>query len=112
MIAKWNLFNFKSVGVDTPLDFRPLTLFAGPNSSGKSTCIQSILLICQTLRNPIGSRSVILNGALTRLGQFSDLKSAGSGADQILIGWELRPATGREQGSEGTRAVGGRMATV
>ena len=101
MIAKWNLFNFKSVGVDTPLDFRPLTLFAGPNSSGKSTCIQSILLICQTLRNPIGSRSVILNGALTRLGQFSDLKSAGSAADQILIGWELRPAAGREQGVEG-----------
>ena len=100
MIAKWNLFNFKSVGEETLLDFRPLTLFAGPNSSGKSTCIQSILLICQTLRNPIGSRSVILNGALTRLGQFSDLKSVGSAADQILIGWELRPIAGREQGSE------------
>jgi predicted ATPase len=100
MIAKWNLFNFKSVGVDTPLDFRPLTLFAGPNSSGKSTCIQSILLICQTLRNPIGSRSVILNGPLTRLGQFSDLKTTGSAADQILIGWELQPIESRGQGPD------------
>lgn len=97
MIAKWNLFNFKSVGVDTLLDFRPLTLFAGPNSSGKSTCIQSILLVCQTLRNPIGSRSVILNGPLTRLGQFSDLKTTGSAADQILIGWELQRIASRGQ---------------
>ena len=67
MISKWKLFNFKSVGRETPLDLQPLTIFAGPNSSGKSTFIQSILLICQTLRNPIGSRSVILNGYLTRL---------------------------------------------
>ena len=92
MITRWRLFNFKSVKGDTSLEFGPLTIFAGPNSSGKSTCIQSVLLICQTLRNQIGSRSVILNGALTRLGQFSDLKSFGSDANQILIGCELRRA--------------------
>ncbi len=91
MISKWKLFNFKSVGRETPLDLQPLTIFAGPNSSGKSTFIQSILLICQTLRNPIGSRSVILNGQLTRLGQFSDLRTVGADANQIVIGWELRP---------------------
>jgi predicted ATPase len=96
MISKWKLFNFKSVGRETPLDLRSLTIFAGPNSSGKSTFIQSILLICQTLRNPIGSRSVILNGQLTRLGQFSDLRTVGADANQIVIGWELKPnVTGR-----------------
>src|ERR1022692_288517 len=92
MITKWKLFNFKSVKNETPLSFGPLTIFAGPNSSGKSTCIQSVLLMCQTLRNQIGSRSVILNGVLTRLGQFSDLKSFGSDANQILIGCELQRA--------------------
>ena len=96
MISKWKLFNFKSVGRETPLDLQSLTIFAGPNSSGKSTFIQSILLICQTLRNPIGSRSVILNGQLTRLGQFSDLRTVGADANQIVIGWELKPnVTGR-----------------
>lgn len=96
MISKWKLFNFKSVGRETPLELQPLTIFAGPNSSGKSTFIQSILLICQTLRNPIGSRSVILNGYLTRLGQFSDLRTIGADANQISIGWELKPSlTGR-----------------
>jgi predicted ATPase len=92
MISEWKLFNFKSVADETKLSFRPLTLFAGPNSSGKSTCIQSILLICQTLRNPIGSRPIILNGALARLGQFSDLKTTGSAANAILVGWTLAPA--------------------
>src|SRR5271166_73588 len=92
MITEWKLFNFKSVADETSLKFRPLTLFAGPNSSGKSTCIQSILLICQTVRNPIDSRPIILNGPLARLGQFTDLKTTGSGANSILIGWTLEPA--------------------
>ena len=92
MISEWKLFNFKSVADETRLAFRPLTLFAGPNSSGKSTCIQSILLVCQTLRNPIGSRPIILNGALARLGQFSDLKTIGSVANEIGVGWGLLPA--------------------
>lgn len=93
MISEWKLFNFKSVADETKLSFRPLTLFAGPNSSGKSTCIQSILLICQTLRNPIGARPIILNGALARLGQFSDLKTTGAAANAILVGWTLEPAS-------------------
>jgi predicted ATPase len=88
MIAKWKLFNFKSVKKETELDFGPLTIFAGPNSGGKSTWIQSILLISQTLSHRISSRSVVLNGALTRLGQFDDLKSYGSEAEQIVVGFE------------------------
>jgi predicted ATPase len=48
MITRWRLFNFKSVRKDTTVDLAPLTLFAGANSSGKSTIIQSMLLIAQT----------------------------------------------------------------
>src|SRR5258708_3847283 len=88
MISKWKLFNFKSVKNQTELEFGPVTIFAGANSSGKSTWIQSILLISQTLAHRIDSRSVALNGALTRLGQFDDLKSYGGEAEQIVIGFE------------------------
>ncbi len=91
MITKWKLFNFKSVRRETELELGPLTIFAGANSSGKSTLIQSILLISQTLASKISSRSVVLNGHLTKLGQFDDLRSFESEADQILIGWECRP---------------------
>lgn len=63
----------------------------GPNSSGKSTVLQSLLLVSQTLSHKVGSRSVVLNGALTRLGEFDDLRSYGGEYDQITIGWECHP---------------------
>jgi hypothetical protein len=91
MITRWRLFNFKSVKSDTSLEFGPLTIFAGPNSSGKSTWIQSLLLVSQTLSNRVRSRSVVLNGSLTKLGQFDDLKSYGGDANEIVIGCECEP---------------------
>ncbi len=91
MITKWKIFNFKSIRQETELALAPLTLFAGPNSSGKSTVLQSILLISQTLSNKVGSRSVVLNGAFAKLGQFDDLRSVDSDANQILVGWECKP---------------------
>ena len=91
MITSWKAFNFKSIRDETELALGPLTIFAGANSSGKSTLIQSVLLIAQTLANRVGSRSVVLNGALTSLGQFDDLKSIDSQGDQIAIEWTCRP---------------------
>lgn len=91
MITKWKIFNFKSIREETELDLGPLTIFAGANSSGKSTFIQSVLLVAQTLAHKVGSRSVVLNGALTSLGQFDDLKSNGGESDQITIKCTCRP---------------------
>ena len=91
MITKWKVFNFKSIHEETELDLGPLTIFAGANSSGKSTFIQSVLLVAQTLAHKVGSRSVVLNGALTSLGQFDDLKSNGGESDQITIKCTCRP---------------------
>jgi len=91
MITKWSVSNFKSISKETQLSLAPLTLFAGPNSSGKSTFLQTILLVAQTLAHKVSSRSVVLNGALTRLGQFDDLRSYEGEFDQITIGWECHP---------------------
>ena len=91
MITKWKLANFKSVKDETTLDFAPLTIFAGANSSGKSTLLQSILLISQTLSDKDPSRQVVLNGQFIQLGEFSDIKSTDGVSDQIVIGWELKP---------------------
>ena len=91
MITKWKLGNFKSIRTQTELPMGPLTIFAGPNSSGKSTFIQSILLINQTLTSQVRSRSVILNGPLTKLGQFHDLRSFGKRrSNRILVEWECQ----------------------
>jgi len=100
MITKWKLFNFKSIQEETELVFGPLTILAGSNSSGKSTVLQSMLLISQTLSSKVPSRSVVLNGPLVKLGQFDDLRSYGGEANQILIGWECEP---RQNTFESTR---------
>ena len=93
MITNWKVSNFKSIRKETELSLKPLTIFAGANSSGKSTFIQSLLLIAQTLAHKVSSRSVVLNGALTSLGQFDDLKSNGSESDQITIKCTCQPAS-------------------
>ncbi len=97
MITKWKVSNFKSIREDTELALGPLTIFAGANSSGKSTFIQSILLVAQTLAHKVDSRSVVLNGALTSLGQFDDLKSNDSESKQITIGCTCRPLSERKK---------------
>jgi len=88
MITKWHIAGFKSVKDKISLNLAPLTVFCGANSSGKSTVIQSILLTAQTLQSQMGSRPVVLNGSLVRLGSFSDIASQ-NGTEIIDIGFEL-----------------------
>ena len=86
MITHWKLANFKSVRNATQLQFAPLTILAGPNSSGKTTLLQSILLISQTLAHKITTPPLLLNGPLARLGDFHDIKCADANADAVTIG--------------------------
>lgn len=97
MLTKWKIFNFKAIQQETELEFKPLTIFAGANSSGKSTVLQSILLVAQTLSSRVTQRPVVLNGDLVKLGEFKDVKSQDSEANEITVGWELQaiePLTG------------------
>jgi len=91
MINSWTLKNFKSVAGKTTLDFAPLTIFAGSNSSGKSTIIQSILMIAQTIQNSVRSKSVILNGHMVKLGTFDDILSNKSSEKIISVGFTITP---------------------
>lgn len=95
MLESWRLRNFKSIRGDTEVKLGALTVFAGPNSSGKSTLLQSILLTTQTLANPVASRSVVLNGRFLRLGGMNDLVSDGAPERDITLGFTyslMKPA--------------------
>jgi predicted ATPase len=83
--------NFKSIGLRTAVELTPLTVFAGSNSSGKSTLLQSVLLLAQTAQSNVFRRPVVLNGSLTRLGTFSDILSARAKSPHISIGFDLQP---------------------
>ena len=90
MIQHWNLSNFKSVS-QASLPLAPLTMFAGANSSGKSSLLQSILLIAQTLSARAGIQPIILNGHLVKLGQLDDLRNSITDEKRITLGWTITP---------------------
>ena len=89
MINKWILNNFKSINQEKTLEFRPLTIFTGANSSGKSTILQSILLVTQTLQNQNPSRSIVLNGGIKKFGNYTDVVFGGEDERNIKIGFSL-----------------------
>ena len=95
MLTHWNLSNFKSVQEEQKLELAPLTIFAGANSCGKSTIIQSMLMIAQTLADKVGSRAIVFNGIYAKLGNFSELKSKNSknSNSEISVGWVYKPLT-------------------
>ena len=93
MLTKWSVSNFKSIRTtrvvnsdETTSDeliFKPLTIFCGANSSGKSSLLQSILLLAQTMRFEDKKYPLILNGVYTSLGRFEDIISK-PGSDKTL----------------------------
>jgi predicted ATPase len=87
MLINWTVANFKSIGQQLTLPLSPITVLVGANSSGKSSIIQSILLIKQTLQYATADRPIALNGPLLKLGNFNDIKNVLSKGEGFLIGW-------------------------
>ncbi|MEJ0093102.1 MAG: DUF3696 domain-containing protein [Methylocella sp.] len=86
MIKRWHLKNFKSFRNLPPLELSQINILAGANSSGKSSIIQSILLLKQTLQYGSEGRSITLNGPLLRLGEFDDIRNFEADGDDVKIG--------------------------
>lgn len=71
MIEWIRIKNFKSL-VDTgQVEIRPLTLIMGPNSSGKSSIIQPLLVMRQTVDSRDVERPIIFDGSYVNLGPFN-----------------------------------------
>ena len=64
--------NFKSVR-EANVEFTPLTLLVGSNSSGKSSLIQPILALAQNVRSRSRGYSFLLNSEYRQLGKFGDM---------------------------------------
>jgi len=73
---------FKSIHGSQRIEIRPLTVLAGANSSGKSSIMQPVLLLKQTLESPFDPGALLLDGPNVRI----------TSADQMLP----KTASGRE----------------
>ena len=85
MIRALSLRNFKCFSA-LDLELAPLTLLTGFNAGGKSTTIQTLLLLEQTLRGPFFNPCLMLNGPTLSLGTSADVLNATSGSQMLSIG--------------------------
>ncbi len=72
MITRLDLRHFKCFET-LKLPLRPLSLLAGGNASGKSSVIQALAVLHQTMREHEWSSRLMLNGATVRLGTAGDV---------------------------------------
>lgn len=84
---------FKSLAERTEIEIRPLTLLAGANSSGKSSVLQPLLMLKQTLEATFDPGALLLDGPNTSFTDaeqlFSQLDIASSSPDRFSIGIHL-----------------------
>ncbi|VAW37525.1 hypothetical protein MNBD_CHLOROFLEXI01-954 [hydrothermal vent metagenome] len=85
MLTELSLRHFKCFEL-LKLPLAQLTLLSGTNATGKSTVLQGLLLLHQTLRSNPASSMLVLNGDLIQLGNVSDVVDQISGRGRIDIG--------------------------
>ncbi len=87
-ITKVAVKGFKSIAEECEIDIRPLTILAGANSSGKSSIMQPLLLLKQTLEAPYDPGALLIDGPnvqFTEAEQFLSKLTAEKRMDRFRI---------------------------
>jgi predicted ATPase len=74
-ITQITVSGYKSISQEQSIEIRPLTLLAGANSSGKSSMIQPLLLLKQTLEANYDPGPLLLNGPHVKFTSVAQLLS-------------------------------------
>ncbi len=85
MLTQLDLRHFKCFEM-LHLPLHPLTLLSGVNASGKSSVLQALVLLHQTMREHEWSLRLMLNGASIQLGTVSDIVDKVHGRRECEIG--------------------------
>src|SRR5438105_3173910 len=91
-ITRITVGGFKSIVQEQSIEIRPLTILAGANSSGKSSIMQPLLLLKQTLEATYDPGALLLNGPNVRFALVDQLlsrKSKGNVVNGFHIGIEV-----------------------
>jgi len=83
--------NFKGIKDPTKINIKPITLFIGKNSSGKSSCIHALTALSQTTKIQYNTKPLILDDeyASIHLGRFIEVVHTKSYNDHIGLGIEI-----------------------
>ena len=78
---KITIEGYKSIAKPRSVEIGGLTILAGANSSGKSSFMQPLLLMKQSIENEFDSGSLLLDGANVRLTDSSEIISKVPGSN-------------------------------
>lgn len=90
-ITRISVSGFKSIAEEQSIEVRPLTILAGANSSGKSSIMQPLLLLKQTLEASYDPGALRLDGPnvrFTSAEQFLSNVGGGKHTDVFSVGIE------------------------
>jgi predicted ATPase len=82
-ITRLTVRGFKSIHQEQSIEIRPLTILAGANSSGKSSIMQPLLLLKQTLEATYDPGALLLNGPNVRFTSVDQLLSRLAGGKTV-----------------------------
>ncbi|MFC3746802.1 AAA family ATPase [Paenibacillus sp. GCM10012306] len=85
---KISIENFKGIKSLESFELSPITIISGVNSGGKSSLIQLMLMIKQTLENNYSEQLLSLNKPYVSLGRYKDIIYEGKIKNNPLM-WEL-----------------------
>jgi predicted ATPase len=86
--VKLSIAGYKSIAEQRTVEIGGLTILAGANSSGKSSFMQPLLLIKQTLENDFDAGALLLDGFNVKLSDSSQIRSKvpSNGQDCFAVG--------------------------
>jgi len=93
-ITQITVSGYKSISQEQSIEVRPLTILAGANSSGKSSIMQPLLLLKQTLESGYDAGALLLNGPhlrFTSAEQMLPRVGRGGSVDTFYVGVRLGP---------------------
>jgi predicted ATPase len=95
MSISFSLSNFKGFKELQSVNLKPLTVICGTNNSGKSSLIQSLLLMKQShptkfSPNTYGQLPLTFNGSYVQLGSFLDVVYNHLNDEEIVLKWKLQ----------------------
>lgn len=105
MLTEIKLTNFKCFKEETAIPLSKFNLFTGVNGAGKSTVLQALLLMRQSIEHNPYTTELILNGSCVSLGSFDDIRNKqistsepilfqflyGNNPDNFSIRYHLKP---------------------
>lgn len=85
MLTKIELKNFKCFKEKINFPLKQINLLTGINGRGKSTLLQALLLMRQSIEHSEVTTQILLNGSCVRLGNFVDVRNSSISRDESIV---------------------------